>query len=216
MKHKGVIFDLDGTLLDSMPIWDNIGSKYLRTLGLAPAEDLHEKIKIMSLLQCAGLLREQYCLPYTEEKIMQQINALIEEQYRSLVPLKPHVITFLQRLNKAGAELCIATATDRYLVEAALERLGIAGYFKFILTCGEAGCGKDVPVIYHRALELLNTRLDDTVIFEDALYAIKSAKAAGFTVVGVHDASAASDEEAIKSIADSYIYTFEEWKVEER
>jgi len=214
MKHKGVIFDLDGTLLDSMSIWDNIGGKYLRTLGLDPADDLQDKIKIMSLLQSARLLRERYCLPYTEYEIMLQINTLIEEQYRSFVPLKPSVSAFLQRLNKSGAVLCIATATDRFLVDAALERLGVAGYFKFIITCGEVGCGKDEPLIFQRALELLNTRLDDTVIFEDALHAIRSAKAAGFTVVGVHDASAASDEEAIKSIADSYIYTFDEWKVE--
>lgn len=214
MKAKGLIFDLDGTLLDSMAIWNGIGEKYLKTLGLTPANDLQEKIKILSLLQSAKLLREDYQLPYSNEEICQQINALIEAQYLNFIPTKPYVHDFLQRLHLAGAKMCIATATDRYLVEAALQRLGIAGYFEFIITCGEVGCGKDEAVIFQRALELLNTAPEETIVLEDAFHAIKTAKAAGFTVIGVHDPSAAMDEAAIKSLADSYIYSFKEWEVE--
>ena len=213
MKLKGVIFDLDGTLLDSMLVWANISGRYLQSVGRIPSPDLRGKIKTLSLLQSAQLLREQYQLPYTNEEICQQINALIEDQYLSFVSLKPHVLDFLQRLNKAGVKMCIATATDRYLVEAALKRLEIAEYFSFIVTCGEVGCGKDESVIFHKALELLNTQLNETVIFEDALHAIMSAKVAGFMVVGVQDSSAETDKDEIMAIADRYIYSFKEWEV---
>jgi len=212
MRYKGVIFDLDGTLLDSMPVWSNISGRYLQSVGRTPSPDLRGKIKTMSLLQSAQLLREQYQLPYTNEEVCQQINDLIEDQYLSFVMLKPHVLDFLQRLRKAGVNMCIATATDRYLVEAALKRLDIAEYFSFIITCSEVGCGKDEAVIFQKALEQLNTQLNETVVFEDALHAIKTAKAAGFTVVGIHDLSAKKDEQEIRSIADRYIYSFKEWE----
>jgi len=213
MKVKGIIFDLDGTLLDSMSVWDDIGGKYLKSQGRTPDPELREKLRPLSLAQSAQLLQEQYQLPYTEKEIMAQINSLIEKQYLYSVSLKPKTAEFLEKLAHKGIKMAIATATDRYLVEAALERLNIAGYFSFIITCGEIGCGKDQPAIYTKALEQLETGLEETVIFEDALHAVQTAKAAGYTVIGVHDPSAAKDEQALRAVADDYIYSFEEWEV---
>lgn len=212
-KLKGAIFDLDGTLLDSMHIWKDIGGKYLRKLGIAPKRDLQKKVKTRSLRQSAILLKKEYDLPFSVEEIIQQINTMIEAGYRYHVPAKPHVPEFLQTLANGKVKICIATATDRYLAEAAIERLGISHYFNFILTCGEVGCGKDQPLIFQKSLELLDTGIQDTVVFEDALHAILSAKSAGFKVIGVHDPSAAADEDAIKAAADEYIYSFAQWEV---
>lgn len=212
MRIEGAIFDLDGTLLDSMPVWDDIGEKYLRSLGLTPARDLQGDIKVLSLAESARLLRREYQLPYTEEEIMAGINGLIEDQYRAFIQLKPGARKLLRSLHDAGVKMCIATATDRYLVETALERLDLSAFFQFIITCGEVGCGKDQQVIYNTALGLLATKRKNTVVFEDALHAIKTAKNAGFTVVGVYDPSAAEDQELIRSIADFYIYSLREWE----
>ncbi len=216
MRPRGVIFDLDGTLLDSMPVWYDIGCLYLQKLRLEPAPDLREQLKTKSLLQSAQYLKEEYQLPYDEQEIMQQINSLLEEHYKKHIPPKPYVPEFLQNLLRAGSKLCVATATDRYLVEAALDRLGLSGYFSFILTCGEVGCGKDQAVIFEKALELLGTPKEETLIFEDALYAIRTAKNAGFKVIGIYDSSSENDMETIKAIADDYIFSYQEWEAKQK
>lgn len=212
MNLKGAIFDLDGTLLDSMPLWDHVGEDYLREQGITPEEGLKERFIAMSLFQAAQYFQEHYRVPYTEDEISDQINALIERYYRYELPLKPHAAEFLQKLGKAGVKMCVATATDRHLVEAALKRLGIADHFQCIFTCSEVGCGKDEPIIFHKALETLGTGLEDTYVFEDALYAIRTAKAAGFHIAGVYDAASAADENHIRELADRYMHTLEEWE----
>ena len=107
--------------------------------------------------------------------------------------------------------MCIATATDYSLAEAALKRLRIDKFFDFILTCSEAEVGKDNPDFFLTALKLLKTSKQETIVFEDALYAIKSAKAAGLHVAAVYDKSADEEQEEIKSIADIYLISFEDW-----
>lgn len=213
MKLKGAIFDLDGTLLDSMPVWDDICYLYLKSHGITPANDLREQMKTRSLLQCAQFFREEYNLAFTEELIMEQVNRMLEDQYMNHITVKPHVPEFLQVLRESGVKACIATATDRYLVEAALKRLKLDHYFSFIITCGEVGCGKDQGIIFQKALQQLGTAQEETVVFEDALHAIKSAKEAGFLVIGVYDLSAQKDLMEIKEIADRFIYSFKEVEV---
>jgi HAD superfamily hydrolase (TIGR01509 family) len=129
------------------------------------------------------------------------------------IPLKTAVLPFLDRLYRNNVKMCIATATERELAKAALERLSAAKYFDFILTCTEAGMGKDTPEFFLKALELLNTPRHETIVFEDALHAIKSAKAAGFLVVAVYDKSSYEEQEEIKSIADIYLNSFEDWEM---
>lgn len=210
MKLKGAIFDLDGTLLDSMGAWDTIGEEYLLTKGYTPPPNLWETLKTLSLLQAAVYFQEEHGLQESAEEIMAQINALIEAKYFKEIPFKPTALAFIKRLDRLGVKMCIATATDRHLVEAAMKRLGALEYFCGIITCTEVGCGKDRPLIYERALELLDTKKEETLVFEDALHAVETAKSAGFLVVGVHDASADGDWEQIKKTADRHVHSFEE------
>ena len=212
MRFKGVIFDLDGTLIDSLPLWEYLGGLYLRKQGKTPEDGLIWKVKAMSLFQSAQYFREHYGLPYTEEEIIAQIDALIEYEYMNEVPLKPHVLPFLERMYKEDVKMCITTATDYYLAKGALDRLGVTKYFEFIMTCTEAGCGKDGPEIYLRSLERLGTNKEETIVFEDALYAVRSAKAAGLYTVGVYDSFSEYDAGEIKELADGYIRSFDEWK----
>ena len=204
MRLDGAIFDLDGTLLDSMFIWDTIGEDYLRSLGLEPRDGLREAFKTMSLYQAACFYQREYQVPGTTEEIMAGVNGMIEHFYRDEVQVKPGVPHFLEALRCRDVRLCIATATDLHLVEAALKRTGIRPYFGAVFTCTSVGHGKDEPHIFHTALDILGTSQRYTLVLEDALYAIRTAKAAGYTVAGVFDPSE-PDQAAVKNCCDYYI-----------
>lgn len=209
MKIDGAIFDLDGTLLDSMFIWDIIGEAYLRSRGMQPHEDLNKKFKEMSLYQAACYYQTEYGLADSTDVIMAGVNGMIQHFYMDEVLPKVGVPTFLDELRKRQVKMCIATATDRHLVEAALSRTGLLSYFGEIFTCSVVGHGKDEPDIYHAAHRFLQTPKSSTWVFEDALYAISTAKRAGYRVIGVFDRSAGHADE-IRALADRYIRSFEE------
>ena len=204
---KGAIFDFDGTLVDSMFIWDTIGEDYLRTLGKEPHEDLKETFMTLTLDEAAEYYRTHYGVTLSVKEIVDGVNAMVEGIYRTKVTLKPGVAEYLAWLRVNGVRMCIATVTDRYLVEETLERLGILHYFAEIFTCAEVGYGKDKPIIYRKALEHLDTAKNETYVFEDSLFALKTAKADGFTAVGVYDRHETSQDN-LKSLADYYIRDF--------
>ena len=204
---KGAIFDFDGTLLDSMFIWDTIGEEYLRSLGKEPHEDLKETFMTLTLEEAAEYYREHYGVTLSVKEIVDGVNAMVEQTYRTKVTLKPGVADYLCRLKENGVRMCVATVTDRYLVEETLERLGVRHYFSEIFTCAEVGFGKDKPVIYQKALEHLGTEKSDTYVFEDLPFALNTAKTDGFPTVGVYDRHEAHQDE-LKELADYYIFDF--------
>ena len=205
----GAIFDFDGTLIDSMFIWDTIGEDYLRTLGKEPHEDLKETFMTLTLEEAAEYYREHYKVTLSVTEIVDSINAMVEGIYRTKVTLKPGVTDYLRLLKERGVKMCVATVTDRYLVEDTLERLGILHYFSEIFTCAEVGYGKDKPIIYQKALEHLGTAKEETFVFEDSLFALETAKIDGFPTVGVYDMHESRQEE-MKRLADCYVRSFEE------
>ena len=208
MKIKCAIFDFDGTLFDSMFIWESVGEIYLRSLGKEPKPTLREDVRALSLYQSACYFRKEYGLPLSEEQIMSGINKTIEHFYINEVMPKPYVTEFLDEMKQKGIPMCIATASDRYQIEAALSRCGMSHYFEAIFTCSEVGYGKDEPVIFRRAMEYFSSDRGSSIIFEDALHAIKTAKNDGFTVVSVFDNSEKRQNE-IRAISDCYIRDFE-------
>ena len=204
MRIRGAIFDVDGTLLDSMFIWDTIGETYLRSIGYQPKENLNETFKNMSLHQAARYYQTEYGVTQSIDEIMDGVNAMLERYYRFEVPLKPGVAELLERLRQDGVKLCIATATDRHLVEAALDRCGVLSCFGEIFTCNEVGHGKDEPDIFEVALRFLGTRREETLVFDDALYAVRTAKEAGFPVAAVYDSHERSQAE-VRARSDLYL-----------
>lgn len=209
MEITCAIFDFDGTLFDSMPIWDDLGEVYLHSLGKEPKPSLREDLRPLSLYQSASYLRKEYDLPLSADEIMQGINRIIEHFYLYEVLPKPGAEEFLRHMQQAGTAMCIATASERYQVEAALKRCGLEPYFAAIFTCGEVGHGKDEPDIFRQAMEHFGADRRSTVVFEDALHAIQTAKADGFLVAGVFDRSEKRQEE-IRKLADWYIPDFKE------
>ena len=204
---KGAIFDLDGTLLDSMFIWDTIGEDYLRSLGKEPHEDLKETFMTLTLEEAAEYYREHYGVTLSVKEIVDGVNAMVEQTYRTKVTLKPGISEYLAWLKENGVRMCVATVTDRYLVEETLERLCVRHYFSEIFTCAEVGFGKDKPIIYQKALEHLGTAKDETYVFEDMLFALNTAKTDGFPTVGVYDRHEAHQDE-LKELSDYYVLDF--------
>ena len=201
---KGLIFDFDGTLFDSMFIWDTAGESYLRSIGKEPEADLQKVLKPMSLLQSAQYIREKYQIPLSVEEIMDGVNRTVEDFYFHTVEPKPGVIAFLEELHRRNIKMCIATATDRYQVEEALRRCGMRHFFSEIFTCTEVGSGKDSPDIFRKSMEHLQTDRSTTAVVEDAYHAAHTAKQDGFLVVAVYDSHESRQQELLH-LADVYL-----------
>ncbi len=187
MKISGAIFDMDGTLTDSMYIWENSGMRYAGTIGLAVRPDFETVIREMSMTQVADYIGSEYGVRLTAQEIIDGINKMVEPMYRDEVQPKRGVPEFLEELKRRGVRMCVATATDISLVEMVLRRLDLLKYFEKIFTCTMVGAGKEKPDIYEAALKFLGTPREETPVFEDALFAARTAKSAGFPLVAVYD-----------------------------
>ena len=204
---QGAIFDLDGTLLDSMSIWDRVGEDYLRSLGKEPKDNLKEVFKTFTLEQSAQYYIDYYGVTLSVEEIVSGINKMVENYYVNTIPLKPGVEYFLKELYTRGIKMCIATVTHEYLAKAALDRLKVSHYFTRIITCAQVGHSKKEPHIYRQALQELQTGKNETVVFEDTLHAVVTAKSDGFITCGVYDEHE-FEQEKLKSTASLYIKNY--------
>lgn len=198
------IFDLDGTLLDSMGIWETIGADYLTSRNITDfPEDLATRLKTMSLMEAAEYFIAQYALPQSPQAVCDDINDFIADKYVHSIAVKPGVREFLHR--HRDKKMCVATATDRHLVEAALRRLELEEYFSFILTSGEVGNSKQYPDIYLQAAHGLGVPIAQCVVFEDALHAMETAKKAGFYTVAVYEPVFAAEANTMRQTADQFV-----------
>lgn len=204
MQCKGAIFDFDGTLVDSMSIWQEVGAIYLKDMGYTPPPQLCQILSPMSLEQSAHYLKENYALPQSISQIIQGVLKKVEEFYRYQVQPKPNVLPFLEKLQAKGVKMCIASSTDQALIQAVLERYKMESFFEQIFTCSAVGYGKDNPFIFEQALAFLRTPKQQTLVFEDAYYAVKTAKSANFCVVAIYDQYESHPKE-VKSLADVYL-----------
>ena len=212
MTIRGAIIDLDGTLLDSMGIWNTIASDYLKSIGIVPRPDVDQVVSTYSMEEAARYLIREYGLARSVSEVVQEVRGLLRDFYEHRVLLKPGAAALLASLSRRRVKICAATSGDRALAEAALARCGILSYFGHIFTCEEVGHGKDSPEIYEAARAFLGTTAQETVVLEDALYALRTAKAAGFCTVAVGDPSSAQDRAAIQECADFYLESCADWR----
>jgi HAD superfamily hydrolase (TIGR01509 family) len=210
---KGVIFDLDGTIIDSMKIWTTIDRTFLKECGVDnPPDDVSERVRKMSVDEAAEYFISQFELDMTKDYIINRIEELVRIQYEEKIVLKPDVMEILDLLDSMNIPYGIATATYRNLAEAVLRRHGLLERFRFILTDREYPAGKTSPDIFYGAAERLGYEPEEILVVEDSLHCIESSVSAGFFTVGVYDSVSGTDREKIESTADAYIMRLRELK----
>ena len=210
MDFKCGIFDMDGTLIDSMPMWRGLGRGVLGRRGLEPRPDFGEAMKPLTMREGCAYCKTAYNLPETTAEIIEECFGVVREFYRTEAAPLPGVPEFLAKMKARGAKLYVATATDRPLAEVALRATGLDRYFDGLLTCAEVGVGKQAPDIYEQTLALSGCAKEDSVVFEDALHAIRTAKRAGFRVAAIHDPALTDSHDEIHRLADCYVETYED------
>jgi HAD superfamily hydrolase (TIGR01509 family) len=205
---KGAIFDLDGTLINSLIFWnifwESAGIRYFNKSGFMPTPEDDKAVRTMLLSDAMMLIHEKYKMAESSEELLDFCKESVSDFYKNTVKLKDGVLEFLEYMRDSGVKMCIASATEKSLVKLACERCGIKEYFSEILSCDDIGRGKDKPDIYEAALCSLGTDASETVVFEDSLIAIKTASALGLRCVGIYDRFNFGQEE-IKALSVKYL-----------
>ena len=207
LNMNAAIFDMDGTLVDSLMLWDVLAQAYEKAYpdkrGTVISEEDNRLMRVLPLTESMALLHEHYGLGESAEELLKLTQAVFFDFYSNQVQLKEGVREFLDALHSRGVKMCIASATPLPLVMASLDHCGIRDYFVDVLSCGEIGKGKDVPDIYLLAKERLGN-LPDTWIFEDAFVAVSTAVGAGFPTVAIYD-QYNPYQDKIQAMADIYV-----------
>lgn len=211
MKHemlqdiRAVIFDLDGSLVDSMWMWRAIDIEYLGRFGIPLPEDLQSCIEGMSFSETAVYFKEHFLIPDSIDRIKEDWNRMAWDKYANEVPLKPGIPEFLERCREEGIKLGIATSNSRQLVENIAKVHNLRDYFSCIMTGCDVAHGKPSPDIYLAVAEALDCPPSQCLVFEDIIPGIQAGKAAGMRVCAVEDAYSVNDRERKKALADYYI-----------
>lgn len=209
MNITGAIFDFDGTLFDSMHIWKGIKYKFFDKMELKLTKEDEEAFNGLFLRDSLILAKERFNLKESYEELFSMFFEYIKELYLVEAEPKNDIIEFLEKLKSKGVKMGIATATGEPALIAVLQKYGMLDYFSAIYSTYTVGASKTEPKVYDVVLEKIGTDKETTWVFEDALYAAKTAKANGYNVVGIFDKSEPNFDE-LKNLADIFIHDYKE------
>ncbi|MBQ3842347.1 MAG: HAD family phosphatase [Ruminiclostridium sp.] len=206
---KGAIFDLDGTLFDSMGFWSHLDERFLKKHGVFPVpQDYMLEIAHLGAVETAVYTKKRFGFTMEVEEMMQEWHEDAVGYYRDEVTMKPGAEEYLRKLKNAGIKLAVATANSRDLYMPAVLRLGLDGVFSAYAEVDEVGRKKGFPDIYELAAQRLGVKPAECAVFEDIYVALMGAKAGGFITVGVYDETSERDKELIKGSADAFVDSF--------
>ncbi len=208
MNIKGAIFDLDGTLVNSLTFWKwawpKFGEKYLGNPDFMPSKEDDKAIRTMTMLGCWEHMKKQYGFPKSAEELANETNEICEAYYRDVVDIKEGTFEFLEYLKSKGIRMCIASATVKHLVEQVVKQFGFDKYIEKVISCADIGKGKDCPDVFIAAAEYLGCDISETCVFEDSALAVSTAKKAGFYTVGIYDVNN-YDHDILEANSDVYV-----------
>ncbi len=211
MKKKAYIFDLDGTLLDSMTMgWQRVLLGYLDEQGISYPSDIIKRVVALGLKGVAKYYKENLLVDGSEEEIYNAIIEMMREQYATVIPAKGNVEALLKKLKGEGASLNVLTAGIHSLFDPCLKRLGLDKYFDHAWSTEEFAYTKADPALYKEVARVLGVAPKDCVMVDDSITALRPAKEAGFWAVGVYDEVAKDYEKDMRALCDLYIYDFDE------
>lgn len=207
MSITCAIVDCDGTLLDSMPFWDTVAETYVRSLGHTPQPSLNKDVRTLSLQQSARYLQREYGLSLSADEIINGMERTLEHFYLYEVMPKAGAAAFLEQMKRRGISVCIASASCRRLIDAALIRCGLSHLVDAVFTCDEIGYGKNSSEIFRRAMDFFHADRRSAIVLEDSYHAARTAKADGFAVAAVFDDSE-KQQTLLKELVDVYLTDF--------
>jgi HAD superfamily hydrolase (TIGR01509 family) len=209
---KGAIFDIDGVILDSMEMWNDLGKRYLSSMGIEAEKGLNDILFSMSMEEGARYLSEHYHVEKSSVEIVEDIKNMIENFYVNEVHEKDGAKELLAFIKKQGIKIVAATSSDSVQVEKALRRNCLYEYFEKIFTTSEIGKSKHSSDIYDEAARYLHVLQEETLVFEDSLYALKTAREAGYIVIAVFDQYGEKNQYELKMMADYYLEDYSAFK----
>ncbi|MDY5853028.1 MAG: HAD family phosphatase [Bacilli bacterium] len=204
---KGVIFDLDGTLVDSCTVWAEVDRDFFKKRNMDVPSDYSKAIAHMGLDKAAIYTKERFNLPESTDEILEEWKNLSVHRYEQDVELKSHAKEFIQYLYKNGIKLAVATANEPNCYEPCLKRHGIYEYFSFVENVRKFPNGKKTPDIYLDVANKLSLKPEECLVIEDIVVALKSAKSASFKTVAIYEKTC-NEENLKKEISDIYIKDF--------
>ena len=216
MDFEGAIFDVDGTLVDSMGVWHQVDADFFQQYGAELPTDYSARAARMGAWQTAEYTISLLGLSYTPQELIDIWNAMVNEEYLYRVPLKPYAKEYLEQLKKKGISMAVVTALFPELYEPVLKRTGVYEFFDVFLSSGQMKLEKSSPEIFLLAARQLSVSPSSCVVFEDVISGVLGAKAAGMTAVGVYDFWNQTDQALLKDRADRYIIDFSELLQEKR
>ncbi len=212
---EAVIFDMDGTLIDSMWIWPSVDVDFYKRHHLTAPERFPDEMEGMSFSEVARLFLEMFpALERTPEQIMEEWTEMAYERYMHEAPLKAGVYEFIKELRSQGKKIGIATSNGRGLVDDTLKSLGVSECFDVVRTACEAAKGKPAPDVYLMVAKELGVRPEHCLVFEDVPMGILAGKNAGMKVCAVYDEASKNQEEKKRSLADYYICGYDDIRKE--